>query len=105
VTSYLVGQRAHEIGLRMALGAGRREVLGLVLRQGARTALLGAALGMLAAAGLTRLLGHLLYGVGAADPPTFLGVAAILLAVTLVACWLPASRAAGIDPASALRRE
>ena len=105
VTAYLVGQRTHEIGLRIALGARRGDVLALVLRQGARAAITGAALGLAAAAGLTRLLGHLLFGVSPTDPPTFLGVAAVLLVVAAAACYLPASRAMSIDPTAALRRE
>jgi len=80
-------------------------VLALVLRQGARAAITGAALGLAAAAGLTRLLGHLLFGVSPTDPPTFLGVAAVLLVVAAAACYLPASRAMSIDPTAALRRE
>jgi predicted permease len=105
VTSYLVGRKTHEIGLRIALGARRADVLRLILRQGVRTAILGAAAGLIAAFGLTRLMSHLLYGVSATDPVTFVGVVAVLIAVTLAACYLPASRAMGIDPTSALRRE
>ena len=105
VTSYLVGQKTHEIGLRIALGARRADVLRLVLGQGARTALAGAAAGLAAALGLTRLMSHLLFGVSATDPLTFAGVAAVLVAVTLAACYVPASRAMGIDPTLALRRE
>jgi predicted permease len=105
VTSYLVGRKTHEIGLRIALGAGRADVLRLILLQGARTAVLGAAAGLVAALGLTRLMGHLLYGVSATDPLTFAGVVAVLVAVTLAACYLPASRAMAIDPTVALRRE
>jgi ABC-type antimicrobial peptide transport system permease subunit len=105
VTSYLVGQKTHEIGLRIALGARRADVLRLVLGQGARTALAGAAAGLVAALGLTRLMGHLLFGVSAADPLTFAAVAAVLIVVSLAACYVPASRAMGIDPTLALRRE
>jgi predicted permease len=105
VTSYLVGQKTHEIGLRIALGARRADVLWLVLGQGARTALVGAAAGLVAALGLTRLMGHLLFGVSATDPLTFAGVVAVLISVTLAACLVPASRAMGIDPTLALRRE
>ena len=105
VTSYLVGQKTHEIGLRIALGAGRADVLRLVVGQGARTAVVGAAIGLVAALGVTRLMGHLLYGVSATDPLTFAGVAAVLVSVSLIACYLPASRALAIDPTMALRRE
>jgi len=105
VTSYLVGQKTHEIGLRIALGARRADVLRLILGQGARTAVLGAAAGLVAALGLTRLMGHLLYGVSATDPLTFAAVAAVSISVALAACYVPASRAMGIDPTLALRRE
>jgi predicted permease len=105
VTSYLVGQKTHEIGLRIALGARRNDVLRLVLGQGVRTAIAGAAIGLVAALGLTRLMSHLLFGVSAADPLTFAGVVVVLIAATLAACYVPASRAMGIDPTTALRRE
>ncbi|MBV8201404.1 MAG: ABC transporter permease [Acidobacteria bacterium] len=105
VTAYLVGQKAHEIGLRIALGAQRSDVLGLILRQGVKPAIAGAGAGLAAAAGLTRLMAHLLYGVSPTDPLTFLGVAGVLMAVTLAACYVPASRAMGIDPTAALRRD
>lgn len=105
VTSYLVGQKTHEIGVRIALGAGRAQVLRWILRQGAVTAGLGAGAGLVAALGLTRLMSSLLYGVTPTDPVTFVGVVAVLVAVTLAACFLPASRAMGIDPTLALRRE
>jgi predicted permease len=105
VTSYLVGRKTHEIGLRIALGARRNDVLRLVLGQGVRTAAAGAAIGLVAALGLTRLMSRLLFGVGAADPLTFAGVVAVLIAVTLAACYVPASRAMRIDPTAALRRE
>ncbi|HLX09317.1 MAG TPA: ABC transporter permease [Thermoanaerobaculia bacterium] len=105
VTSYLVGQKTHEIGLRIALGARRADVLGMILRQGVKTALAGAAIGLVAALALSRLMGHLLYGVGAADPTTFAGVVAVLITVTVAACCVPAGRATGIDPTVALRHE
>ncbi len=104
VTSYLVGEKTHEIGLRMALGAQRGDVLNLILRLGVRTALAGAAIGLAAALGLTRLMSHLLFGVSATDPLTYAGVVVALVAVTLAACYLPASRAMAIDPAMALHR-
>ena len=105
VMSYTVAQRRHEIGIRMALGAGTRDVLSLVIKQGAKTALAGLCLGLASALCLTWLLRGLLFGVTATDPLTFTGVALLLLCVTLAACWLPARRAARVDPLLALRGE
>ncbi|MGE5245336.1 MAG: ABC transporter permease [Betaproteobacteria bacterium] len=105
VVSHGVTERRHEIGVRMALGADRAHVLGLVVRQGLTTALAGVAIGLTAAAALSRSIQGLLFGVTATDPLTFGSVAAMLLGVTFVACYLPARRAARVDPTEALRSE
>jgi putative ABC transport system permease protein len=101
--SYTVSQRTREIGIRMAVGAGRREVLRLVLRQGMTLVVVGLALGIAGSLALTRLMSSLLFGVGATDPLTFLSVPMVLLLVTLAASYLPARRAADLDPLKALR--
>jgi ABC-type antimicrobial peptide transport system permease subunit len=105
VISYVVGQRTHEIGVRMALGAQRGDVMRLVLGEGARMALLGVITGIGGAFGLTRLMASQLFGVTAQDPLTFVSVATLLALVALLACYLPARRATRVDPVLALRCE
>ena len=105
VISYTVSQRTRELGIRIALGAQRDRVLRLVIRQGLTLTLFGIVLGVIGAYALTRLITTLLYGVAPADPLTFAGVAAVFLAVAVLASYLPARRAAGVDPIIAMRAE
>jgi len=105
VMSFTVAQRTHEIGLRMALGAGRWQVVGEVLREGMGTALVGLVLGTLGAFGVGRAMRGMWYGVGVMDPAAFAVVATLLLGSAMLACLVPARRAAAVDPMAALRDE
>jgi ABC-type antimicrobial peptide transport system permease subunit len=105
VISYLVERRTQELGIRIALGAQRSNVLRLVLGDGLKMAAGGVAIGLLAAFGLTRLLARMVYGVTTTDPITFGTIALVLIVVALLACYLPARRATKVDPLVALRYE
>jgi putative ABC transport system permease protein len=105
VLSYMVGQRTKEIGVRMALGAQRFDVLRMVLKDGARMTMVGIMLGLAGALGLTRLIRSMLYGVKPTDPLTFISVAALLGVIAMFACYVPARRAMKVDPIEALRHE
>ncbi|MGH9443964.1 MAG: ABC transporter permease, partial [Thermoanaerobaculia bacterium] len=105
VVSFVVGQRKGEIGIRIALGAQRRDILRMIVREGGKLAAAGIGLGVLGAIALTRLMSRLLFGVGALDPATFAGMAAVLASVALLACYLPARAAAKHDPIVVLRAE
>ena len=103
VIAYMVTQRTHEIGVRLALGAQPADVFKLVLAQGVKLTLIGIAVGLLAALALTRVLSTLLYGVSATDPATFLIIPLLLTAVSLLASYVPARRATRVEPVIALR--
>jgi putative ABC transport system permease protein len=105
VMAYSVTQRSHELGIRIAVGASQRDILRLVLGQGVRLTLLGAGVGLLVSLLVTRALASLLFGVSATDPVTFVAVPIVLAAVAMLACYLPARRAMGVDPMIALRHE
>jgi putative ABC transport system permease protein len=104
VVSYSVSQRAQEIGVRIALGAGARDVLRLVIGQGMKLVSAGLAIGLAGALALTRLMKTLLFGVSAYDPLTFGSIAMLLALVALLACWIPARRATRVNPIVALRQ-
>jgi putative ABC transport system permease protein len=105
VLSFLVSRRTREIGIRLALGAQRRDVLWLVMKEGAKFSLIGIALGLGFAFAITRLLANELYGISPADPATFLGGAILMTAVTLTACYIPTRRAMRVDPIVALKNQ
>jgi ABC-type antimicrobial peptide transport system permease subunit len=105
VISYLVSERTHEIGIRLALGAERRSILEMVLRQGLWLAVTGAAVGLVGAVVVSHLMTGRLYGVRPTDPLTFAGVALLLIAVALLTCYIPTRRAIRVDPLVALRYE
>jgi putative ABC transport system permease protein len=105
VMAVSVAQRTHELGIRVALGARRRDVIGLVVGQGVKLVGIGIAIGLVGAWALTRVLTTLLYEVKPTDPLTFLAAPALLIVVAILACWAPARRAAGVDPLTALRYE
>jgi putative ABC transport system permease protein len=103
--AYTVAQRTHEIGIRMALGAQKRDILKLIFGQGMTLTITGLALGLSVAFGLTRVMASLLFGVSATDPLTFISIALLLAVVALIACYIPARRAMKVDPMIALRYE
>ena len=105
VIAYMVSQRTHEIGVRMALGARQSDVMKMVMGQGLRLTAIGLGIGFVAAFGASRLLSPLLYGIGANDPVTMTAVAMGLAAIALTACYLPARKAMSVDPSVALRYE
>jgi putative ABC transport system permease protein len=105
IVAYSVTERTHEIGVRLALGAQRRDVVAMVVRHGMLMALAGTGVGLTAAFAVVRVMSELLYGISAADPATFIVIPVLLLAVALAACYIPARRATRVDPMIALRAE
>jgi ABC-type antimicrobial peptide transport system permease subunit len=105
VVSYAATQRTQELGVRMALGASPRQILGLLLKQGAQLVAAGLLFGLAGALALTRAMSHMLVGISPSDPLTYFAVSALLTFVTLLACWIPARRAMRVDPMVALRYE
>jgi ABC-type antimicrobial peptide transport system permease subunit len=105
VLSYLVAQRRQEIGIRMALGARRMDVLQMVVSEGMQWSIVGVAIGLSAAFALTRVMSSVLYGVSATDPVTFAFVSLLLIVISFIACYVPARRAAKTDPMTTLRCE
>jgi ABC-type antimicrobial peptide transport system permease subunit len=105
VVSYLAAERTHEIGIRIALGADREDILRMVCRQGLWIALAGVSVGLFLSLTLTRAMHKLLIGVSPSDPITYLTTISLISAVTLIACWIPASRATRVDPMVVLRCE
>jgi putative ABC transport system permease protein len=105
VIAYMVSQRTHEIGVRMALGARRSDVLRIVMGHGLRLTAIGLGIGLCAAVGASRLLAPVLYGIGANDPATMTAVAVGLAVIAVTACYLPARKAMNVDPSVALRYE
>jgi putative ABC transport system permease protein len=105
VVAYTVAERTPEIGIRIALGAQRRDVLRLILAQGLKPLVIGSGAGIIVALALGRALSSLLFGVSSTDPLTFAGIALLFIFVALLACWIPARRATKVDPLVALRHE
>jgi putative ABC transport system permease protein len=105
VMSYTVTQRSRELGVRVALGADTRAVMGLVMGQGARLALVGVGIGLATSLAVTRLLKNMLFNLSATDPATFVSISLLLIAVALLASYLPARRATRVDPMQSLRAE
>jgi len=105
VVAYAFQQRTHEIGIRVALGAERRDVIGLVLGHGMKLTVIGMSIGLVASFGATRLLASFLYGVSPTDPVSFAATATVLFLIAVIASYLPARRIARLDPTAALRQQ